>query len=106
MHIGLIGGIGPAATEFYYRRLIDRHAHAGTVADLTIVHADVREMAANLATNAAQAQAESFARLLRRLAAPGGGGRRHLDPVGIVATRGSDRGGAARRCGGADRRAC
>ena len=25
MHIGLIGGIGPAATEFYYRGLFDRH---------------------------------------------------------------------------------
>jgi aspartate racemase len=69
MHIGLIGGIGPAATEFYYRGLIDRHARAGTVADLTIVHADVREMARNLANDAPQAQAESFARLLRRLAA-------------------------------------
>ena len=27
MHIGLIGGIGPAATEFYYRDLIDRGTH-------------------------------------------------------------------------------
>jgi len=30
MHIGLIGGIGPAATEFYYRGLTDRHAKSGT----------------------------------------------------------------------------
>jgi aspartate racemase len=71
MHIGLIGGIGPAATEFYYRGLIDRHAEADTKLDVTIVHADVREMAANLAIGAAQAQAESFARLLRRLSAAG-----------------------------------
>lgn len=71
MHIGLIGGIGPAATEFYYRGLIDRHAKAGTELDLTIAHADVREMAANLTAGAAQAQAETFARLLRRLAAAG-----------------------------------
>lgn len=71
MHIGLIGGIGPAATEFYYRGLIDRHAKAGTRLDVTIAHADVREMAANLANGAAQAQAETFARLLRRLAAAG-----------------------------------
>jgi aspartate racemase len=71
MHIGLIGGIGPAATEFYYRGLIDRHAKAGTTLDLTIVHADVREMAHNLAANAAQRQAESFARLVQRLAAAG-----------------------------------
>jgi aspartate racemase len=71
MHIGLIGGIGPAATEFYYRGLIDRHARAGTELDVMIAHASVREMGANLAAGAAQAQAESFARLLRRLAAAG-----------------------------------
>ena len=71
MHIGLIGGIGPAATEFYYRGLIDRHAKAGTAPDLTIVHADVREMAANLASGDAQKQAEIFARLVQRLAAAG-----------------------------------
>jgi aspartate racemase len=71
MQIGLIGGIGPAATEFYYRGLIERHANAGTVLDLTIAHADVREMANNLANGAAQKQAESFARLIRRLAAAG-----------------------------------
>src|SRR5208337_5271401 len=29
MHIGLIGGIGVAATEFYYRGLIDRHERSG-----------------------------------------------------------------------------
>jgi aspartate racemase len=71
MHIGLIGGIGPAATEFYYRGLIDRHARSGTTLDLTIAHADVREMAQNLANNAAQKQAETFAHLIQRLAAAG-----------------------------------
>jgi aspartate racemase len=71
MHIGLIGGIGPAATEYYYRGLIERHARGGTVLDLTIAHADVREMAQNLADNAAQKQAVIFARLIRRLAAAG-----------------------------------
>lgn len=60
MHIGLIGGIGPAATEFYYRGLIDRHAAAGTAPDLTIVHADVRVMARNLANNAARQQAPTL----------------------------------------------
>jgi aspartate racemase len=71
MHIGLIGGIGPAATEFYYRGLIERHAKAGTAPDLTIVHADVRDMARNLANHAALEQAEIFARLIQRLAAAG-----------------------------------
>ena len=71
MHIGLIGGIGPAATEFYYRGLIDRHARSNTTLDLTIVHADVREMSRNLASRDARRQAEVFAPLIRRLAAAG-----------------------------------
>jgi len=71
MHIGLIGGIGPAATEFYYRGLVERHAKAGTVLDLTIVQADVREMARNMVDGAPQKQAEVFARLIARLKAAG-----------------------------------
>jgi aspartate racemase len=39
--------------------------------DLTIVHADVQEMARNLANDAAKEQAAIFARLVRRLAAAG-----------------------------------
>jgi len=71
MHIGLIGGIGPAATEYYYRGLIERHARPGTPLDLTIAHADVRELAQNLANNDARKQADTFVRLVRRLAAAG-----------------------------------
>lgn len=71
MHIGLIGGIGPAATEFYYRGLIDRHARAGTAPDLTIVHADVRDLARNMSEQAPQRQADIFARLVARLAGAG-----------------------------------
>jgi hypothetical protein len=33
MHIGLTGGIGPAATDFYYRGLIDRDAATGVPLD-------------------------------------------------------------------------
>jgi aspartate/glutamate racemase len=40
MHIGLIGGIGPAATDFYSRRLMSRLANKGVPLGLTIVHAD------------------------------------------------------------------
>ncbi|MBM4442052.1 MAG: hypothetical protein FJ027_16675 [Candidatus Rokubacteria bacterium] len=35
MHLGLIGGIGPAATLFYYRHLARAHAVAGRPLDLT-----------------------------------------------------------------------
>ena len=71
MHIGLIGGIGPAATEYYYRGLIERYVRLGIALDLTIVHADVQEMARNLANGAARKQAEIFAGLIKRLAAAG-----------------------------------
>jgi aspartate racemase len=71
MHLGLIGGIGPAATDFYYRGLIDRHAAAGTDLELTIAHADARAMTRNLATGDAKAQAAVFERLVRRMAAAG-----------------------------------
>lgn len=73
MHIGLIGGIGPAATEFYYRGLIDRHTRSNTTLDLTIVHADVREMSRNLANRDARKQAEIFVGLVGRLSAAGAG---------------------------------
>jgi aspartate racemase len=73
MHIGLIGGIGPAATEFYYRGLIDRHTISNTTLDLTIVHADVKEMSRNLANRDARKQADIFVTLVRRLAAAGVG---------------------------------
>ena len=71
MHIGLIGGIGPAATEFYYRGLIDRHAASSTALELTIAHADVHEMSRNLTSGNARKQAEIFASLVGRLAAAG-----------------------------------
>lgn len=68
MHIGLIGGIGPAATALYHRRL------TGAVPDglnLTIVHADIRTLLANAASGDAEAQADIFAALIDRLRAAG-----------------------------------
>src|SRR5437868_1173745 len=71
MHIGLIGGIGPAATDFYYRGLVDRHAAAGIPLECTIAHADVREMSRNLQGSQPKKQAEIFAGLIGRLKAAG-----------------------------------
>ena len=71
MHIGLIGGIGPAATDFYHRGLIERHAASGIPLDLTIAYADVREMSRNLANQDPGRQADIFARLVHRLKAAG-----------------------------------
>jgi aspartate racemase len=71
MHIGLIGGIGPAATDYYYRGLIEGYGLAGRRLELTIAHADARELVANLGANRQQAQAAAFLRLVRRLQAAG-----------------------------------
>jgi aspartate racemase len=73
MHIGLIGGIGPAATDFYYRRLISTFASKQVPLDLTIVHADTPTLLGNLASNNAAAQIAIYTRLTNRLAAAGAG---------------------------------
>ena len=67
MHIGLIGGIGPAATEFYYRNLVRAHDAAGRALELTIVHADARDLIRNMNGGAPDKQAEIFLRLAQRL---------------------------------------
>jgi aspartate racemase len=67
MHIGLIGGIGPAATDYYYRRLISAFADRKTPLELTIVHADTPTLLNNLGSNDKAAQAAIFTRLAKRL---------------------------------------
>ena len=71
MHIGLIGGIGPAATEYFYRHLVRRHEAAGRHLELTIVHAHVHTLAANAMAGKAAAQAAEFAALTARLKGAG-----------------------------------
>jgi aspartate racemase len=71
MHIGLIGGIGPAATDFYYRRLISAFAARHAALELTIVHADTPTLLAHLASNDASAQIAIYKRLTDRLVAAG-----------------------------------
>jgi aspartate racemase len=73
MHIGLIGGIGPAATYFYCRRLISTFADKKAVLELTIVHADTPTLLGNLANNDAGAQVAIYSRLTNRLVAAGAG---------------------------------
>ena len=67
MHLGLIGGIGPAATDFYYRRLITRFAARPRPLDLTIVHADTPTLLSHLASNDQEAQVAIYRRLTQRL---------------------------------------
>lgn len=71
MHIGLIGGIGPAATIVYYDRLTRAVRGAGRRLDLTIVQADVYDLIANVNADRREAQAAAFATLIERLRAAG-----------------------------------
>ena len=71
MHIGLIGGIGPAATEFFYHHLVRHHEAAGRQMELTIVHAHVHTLAANAIAGRADEQAREYAALTARLKGAG-----------------------------------
>lgn len=71
MHIGLIGGIGPAATEFYYRALVKLYSKAGRRLELTIANADLREMVTHLEAGKKKAQAAVFAGHVDKLKAGG-----------------------------------
>ena len=71
MHIGLIGGIGPAATDFYYRRLIRHAAEKQRDLELTIVHADTPTLLRNLSDGNHVEQVAIYDRLTRRLVGAG-----------------------------------
>ena len=73
MQIGLIGGIGPAATDFYYRNLIAAFATRELPLELTIAHADAPTLLRNLGRNDQAAQAQIFTRLTKQLASAGAG---------------------------------
>ena len=61
MHIGLIGGIGPAATIAYYDLMVRRFREADQTLELTIVHADVAPLMTNSKSDNRAAQAKIFA---------------------------------------------
>jgi len=71
MHIGLIGGIGPAATVSYYRRLCARMRQLEVPLELTIVHADVTTLIRNNLADRREEQAAIYAVLIDRLRAAG-----------------------------------
>ena len=71
MQIGLIGGIGPAATDYYHRSLISGFASKGEPLDMTIVYTDSPTLLGNLAANNVDAQVAIYQHLTDRLAAAG-----------------------------------
>lgn len=71
MHIGLIGGIGVAATVVYYQRLTRAVAERGKPLELTISHGDVHTLIRNNLADDRQAQAEIYAKAIDQLAGAG-----------------------------------
>ena len=71
MQIGLIGGIGPGATDYYYRRLIAEFASMKKTLELTIVHADTPTLLHNLECNDVDTQVKIYKRLSDRLVSAG-----------------------------------
>jgi len=67
----MIVGIGPAATDFYYRYLISAVAHAGRDLDLSMAHADTPTLLKNQANNDVASQVDIYTRLANRLRAAG-----------------------------------
>lgn len=67
MHIGLIGGIGVAATVVYYQRLTAAVQAMGGKLELTMVHGDVQQLIANNLADDRDSQAAVFAELIQRL---------------------------------------
>jgi aspartate racemase len=82
MHIGLIGGIGPAATLVYYQRLCARMRQLEQPLELTIVQADVNTLIRNNLADRRDEQAVVYAALIDRLKAAG------ADCVGITSLGG------------------
>jgi len=71
MHIGLIGGIGPAATQFYYRGLVAASRSAGVPFRMTFTHADNAPLVENFLADRRVEQAQVFADHIKNLAAAG-----------------------------------
>ncbi|MEL6465422.1 MAG: aspartate/glutamate racemase family protein [Pseudomonadota bacterium] len=71
MHIGLIGGIGPAATISYYQRLTAAMRALDAPLELTIVNTEASTLLANNLAGDKAAQAQIYAGLIERLKAAG-----------------------------------
>jgi len=72
MHLGLIGGIGVAATVVYYQRLTAAvAARSAAPLSLTIVHGDIQELIRNNVADRREEQARAFLPLVERLKAAG-----------------------------------
>ena len=69
--LGLVGGLGPGATVYYYRGLLAAHAAAGKAARLLIAHADVNQVRAFVEKNDRSGLAGYLASFIASLSAGG-----------------------------------
>ena len=67
MHVGLIGGIGPAVTFLYYQRLLEIAAAKKFSLELTVVNCDMPQFLDNFSQDKKENQASIFANLTSRL---------------------------------------
>jgi len=67
MHLGLIGGIGPASTVVYYQRLTDAMRALNMPLELTIVNADANTLVKNNLAVDRMAQAHVYPNLISHL---------------------------------------
>ena len=69
--LGLVGGLGPSATVYYYRGLLAAHEAAGRAARLLIAHADVNRVRGFVENNDRAGLARYLASFISSLAAGG-----------------------------------
>ena len=67
MHVGLIGGIGPAVTFLYYQRLFEVALAKKFPLELTVVNCDMSQFLNNFSQDKKENQASIFADLTSRL---------------------------------------
>jgi len=71
MNIGMIVGIGPAATDYYYRYIIRKMADKNINLNLMMAHADTPTLLKNQSKNNIEEQVEIYLRLANRLLSSG-----------------------------------
>ncbi|MAK09414.1 MAG: aspartate racemase [Rhodobacteraceae bacterium] len=71
MHVGLIGGIGPAVTFRYYQRLFEIAREKKYALELTVVNCDMPQFLNNFLQNKNENQASIYADLANRLGKAG-----------------------------------
>jgi aspartate racemase len=71
VHIGLIVGIGPAATDYYYRAIIDDMRSTHDELHLTMAHADTPTLLSNQESGNANAQVRIYRELTDKLQSAG-----------------------------------